>query len=134
MPEAGQEHNLNLWPYFSGIANFGHSSLKGRLGLIEAKNQVRDLDGSMLRRGGQIHLHRNPIMEGQALEEHFLDSTLATKWTLTEDGPVIGLANPSVMTVVGSSFGTSVTKIEASLDDDAGDPLITAMYPVSLTT
>lgn len=127
MSQSGQEHHLNAWPYLSGLANFGHPSLKGKAGLSIAKNQTRDLDGSMLRRGGQIHLHRNPIMEGQAIEDHFLNDELRSAWTLTEDGPVTDLATPSYLHVLGDSFGASVTKVEQSLVDDVGDPKITAL-------
>jgi hypothetical protein len=124
MPVAGDIHTLNLTPWASGLARFGHAAHKNPNGLYMAKNQVRDFDGTMHRRGGQLHLNRNPVYEGQALEEHFLDTSLkAAKWSLTEGGGTIDYSRESIFRVIAPAGGAN-TVLTGELDDTDGDTTV----------
>ena len=110
---------LNLMPWISGYAMYGHPTIKRADGLQVAKNQIRDFDGTMHRRGGQAHIHRNPIYEGQAFQDHFLGTKLKDAWTEASPASAsINFGEASKIRVSGT--GANNGSIQATLDDADG--------------
>jgi hypothetical protein len=120
---ADQLHRINLMPWIGGLSTFGHAAIKRKEGLQNSQNLQYDFDGTKHRRGGQRHLHKIPVYEGYAFEEHFLDRTVDTGvWTETTGTTTFDTSTYSVLrgTTTGAGTGTQV----ASLEDSEG----TALY------
>jgi hypothetical protein len=107
-------------PWEGGLALDGSPDIKPPGGLSIAEDVVFDHAGAKHRRGGQQHLHRHPIREGTAFEDHFLSPQLSTRrW-------------PEALRVVSanhfiSSFRRSTVRVSQRTGTTAGTTTISSL-------
>lgn len=76
--------NLKFFPWEGGLSLTGSPDVKHPHALSLAEDIVYDYSGSKTRRGGQEHMHKIAIREGEVFEDHFLDQDLDTvRWPVS---------------------------------------------------
>jgi hypothetical protein len=130
---ADQLQRIDLMPWLGGLSRFGHPVNRRAEGLLTAKNIVYDFDGTKHRRGGQDRLFREPVQEGLAFSDHFLDDSLDTDiWTTTAGDVTFSHVRHSIIRgydlTVSGSHGTR-GQIQASLNDSDNNNYIRSGTP-----